>query len=305
MIQFSLDELITVYERIGSVHKAAAEIGISHSRAHRALTKAGAMRTNMTDAERASIRQAYEEVGAEHIDLAAVAARMGRCKTSICRAAHEMGLTNKARKKSDEGRAAIAAGHARMLATVGHPKGFAGGVHSAEARAVISQKSKDAWLVAKSFEIGPMSPEQRQRRSDQMVARMASTSSENAYSRCKAGRREEIGPMYFRSAWEANYARYLNWLLGRGEIDRWEYEPETFWFEAIRRGVRSYRPDFRVTEKGRSYFVEVKGWMDPKSKTKLARMKRYHPSVEVRVVGERQYRSIERSISRLIPGWEV
>lgn len=118
-----------------------------------------------------------------------------------------------------------------------------------------------------------------------------------------AGFRDDIG-LYVRSAWEANYARYLNWLKARGEIESWEYEPQTFWFLAIQRGTRSYKPDFLVREKGKEYFVEVKGYMDAKSKTKIKRMKIYHPTVELRVVDERQYRSIARTVSGMIRGWE-
>jgi len=118
------------------------------------------------------------------------------------------------------------------------------------------------------------------------------------------GRRKDLGKYYFRSAWEANYARYLNFQVYTQFIDRWEYEPDTFWFEAIKRGVRSYLPDFKVYKDGGFYYVEVKGWMDPKSKTKLKRMKKYHPNVEVRVVGEKEYRDIERRFGNSIDWWE-
>ena len=93
------------------------------------------------------------------------------------------------------------------------------------------------------------------------------------YASCKSGWRE-IGGIrkYYRSRWEANYARYLEFLKVNGEIEKWEHEPETFWFEGIKRGVMSYLPDFRVTEKnGDIVFHEVKGWMDARSITKIKR----------------------------------
>jgi hypothetical protein len=75
---------------------------------------------------------------------------------------------------------------------------------------------------------------------------------------------------YFRSWWEVDYACYLNILRKYKRIKEWEYEPQTFWFEKIKRGTRSYLPDFRITDQdGSQYFVEVKGYMDAKSKTKL------------------------------------
>lgn len=121
----------------------------------------------------------------------------------------------------------------------------------------------------------------------------------------KAGYREDLGNIYFRSAWEANYARYLNWLIEKGQINRWEYESDTFWFDKIKRGVRSYKPDFKVWDRPESdpYYVEVKGWMDAKSKTKLKRMTKYHPDVRVDLFGAKEYRALKKW-SNLIPGWE-
>lgn len=127
-----------------------------------------------------------------------------------------------------------------------------------------------------------------------------------AYSRIKQGRRADLNDRFFRSAWEANFARYLNLLQDNGNIARWEYEPDTFWFEAIRRGVRSYKPDFKVwdTEDAEPYYYEVKGWMDAKSKTKLKRMAKYHPDVKIIVFGKKEYNDLRKKLSKVIPNWE-
>lgn len=125
-----------------------------------------------------------------------------------------------------------------------------------------------------------------------------------SYALAKRGYRDDLPGIFFRSRWEANFARYLEFLRLRGEIETWEHEPETFWFEKIRRGVRSYTPDFRVTEKGLTYFIEVKGYMDAKSATKLKRMRIYHPGVRVDVVDRRTYRDLESKLGRVIPNWE-
>ena len=114
---------------------------------------------------------------------------------------------------------------------------------------------------------------------------------------------------YYRSQWEANYARYLEWLKQRGEILDWEHEPETFWFEGIKRGVCSYLPDFRVTEKKRDGSIsieyhEVKGWMDGRSATKIRRMAKYHPDVKLIVIDAGQYRALCRDAAALVEGWE-
>lgn len=118
----------------------------------------------------------------------------------------------------------------------------------------------------------------------------------------------EIGGVrkYYRSKWEANYARYLEWLKEKGEIQKWEHEPETFWFEGIKRGCMSYLPDFRVTEKsGTVVFHEVKGWMDDRSKTKIRRMAKYHPNVKLIVVDSKAYAAIKRVMQPIIKEWEV
>ena len=55
-------------------------------------------------------------------------------------------------------------------------------------------------------------------------------------------------------------ARYLNWLISRGELVSWEYEPDTFEFVKIKRGSRFYTPDFKLKEMdGSTVYWEVKG----------------------------------------------
>lgn len=117
------------------------------------------------------------------------------------------------------------------------------------------------------------------------------------------GRRPDLDNRYFRSRWEANYARYLNWLVSQEKIHRWEYEVDEFEFP-IKRGQRFYIPDFKVwlTETTFEYH-EVKGWMDPKSKAKMNRMAKYHPTVKVLVIGKKEYNAVRRW-SGIIPNWE-
>lgn len=118
--------------------------------------------------------------------------------------------------------------------------------------------------------------------------------SENNYSRCKRGYYDIGGKQfYFRSLWEANYALYLEFLLNKGLIKEWRFESETFWFEKIKRGVRSYLPDFKITNKDDSTeFHEVKGYMDSKSVTKIKRMKTYYPKVKLIIIDQACYKDI-------------
>lgn len=106
--------------------------------------------------------------------------------------------------------------------------------------------------------------------------------------------------LYFRSKWEANYALYLDFLIDHNEIVKWEFEPDTFMFEKIKLGTRSYTPDFKVFLKDGSFeYHEVKGYMDSKSKTKLKRMKKYYPKIVVRLVDQSEYKLLVKQLGKL------
>lgn len=108
---------------------------------------------------------------------------------------------------------------------------------------------------------------------------------------------------YARSRWECNVAAYLQFLKEKGKIFLWEHEPRTFWFLAIKRGVRSYLPDFRVVNNdGSHYWIETKGFWDSKSKTKVARMRKYYPEEVLKIIGPDEYAAI-CTWSSIIPDW--
>ena len=91
--------------------------------------------------------------------------------------------------------------------------------------------------------------------------------------------------IYARSDWERKYAFYLECSRGVQSIIDWEHEPETFWFEGIKRGTNNYKPDFKITFKdGTIEYHEVKGFYDNKSLTKIKRMKKYHPEIKLIMV---------------------
>jgi hypothetical protein len=124
--------------------------------------------------------------------------------------------------------------------------------------------------------------------------------------RAHGGKRPDLANQYFRSMWEANFARYLNWLLKHQQIRAWEYEPDTFWFKTITRGSRFYTPDFKVIENdSRIVYYEIKGYMDSCSNTKLKRMAKYYPHITIRLIGEREYRNVAKKVAGLIAGWET
>lgn len=120
---------------------------------------------------------------------------------------------------------------------------------------------------------------------------------------------------YFRSKAEYRYALYLQFLMKNLEILKWEHEPETFWFEGIKRGVTSYKPDFKVyydrtepsTRYGadvQHYWVEVKGYMDPKSATKIKRFRKYFPNETLIVIDKKWFALNYKKLKGFIKGWE-
>lgn len=125
-----------------------------------------------------------------------------------------------------------------------------------------------------------------------------------SYSRTKQGRRTDLNNQFFRSTWEANYARYLHWLVRNSKIKHWEYESDVFEFP-IKCGSYSYRPDFKVINLDDSVeYHEIKGWMDIKSKAKLDAMKTYHPEIELILIDEPVYIKFANEFSKVIPNWE-
>jgi len=247
----------------------------------------------------------------EFVDLAQISKMMNRDKSNVCRKARELGLpTNRNRDKvrekkirlpkyatEEERREASSEYMKKWHKENPHPQGMLGKSHSKEYCKRLSQMAKERWEN--------MTPEQlEQRRINQRKTRIKNgtlnpmKNQSNPYSRARGGKRRDLNDTYFRSAWEANMARYYNFMN-----IKWEYEPKTFIFETIKRGSVSYTPDFYLPEEDR--WVEVKGWMDAKSKTKLKRFKKYYPEEykKLEIIGESEYKEFAK-YKRLIENWE-
>jgi hypothetical protein len=91
----------------------------------------------------------------------------------------------------------------------------------------------------------------------------------NAYKHTKSGYRKDLG-LNLRSNWEANFARILN-----AYKVVFEFEPKVFTFP-VKRGTKGYTPDFYLPNFDE--WVEIKGYLDDKSKIKIKRFKRYYPN---------------------------
>ncbi len=258
-------------------------------------------RRPFTEGELTRLRAEYR-AAVDAGELGALAASMGRSKCVLCEKAKELGLTDasKARKAAAVAAGAKARG-SRKWAARPHPRGMAGKRHSEETKDRLRVTSSEFRASLSKNEAGAIAAKAMKTR-----AANGGSAPKRPSATWIAGWREIGGQrIYFRSRWEANYARYLEWLRNRGDILDWKYEPETFWFEKIKRGVRSYLPDFRVWENdGTSALHEVKGWMDDRSRTTLKRMAKYHPKEKIKLIREKDYSSIARQLSRLIPDWE-
>lgn len=151
----------------------------------------------------------------------------------------------------------------------------------------------------------PMTDAGKAIRSDALAGRTPTNigfGGNNGYQNIQRGEYEcSKGAVYFRSKWEANYALFLDWLVKKGEIKEWEFEPDKFIFEAINFGTRSYTPDFKViNNNGSIEYHEVKGYMDGKSKTKLKRMAKYYPDVKLILIDSAYYRDLAKKVGKML-----
>lgn len=128
---------------------------------------------------------------------------------------------------------------------------------------------------------------------------------QKCFTKGKSGWVELGGKRFFaRSSWEANYGCYLQFQKDNKIIKEWFHEPETFWFKGIKRGVLSYLPDFKIENNDGTFeYHEVKGWMDSRSKTKIKRMAKYHPTVRLKIFDSTWYRANAKKLSSLVKGW--
>lgn len=278
----------------GSIRKRCSVLGLNHK--HPAVTG--------QDLDR--IRQWYEErteATDDDFRLDDLASELGRTKEFVSRLAGQMGLTKRDRPIGEKQKASVGNATRERIKQKGHPKGMLGRKHTDEFKAGQSERVK-----ARVF-----TPEQVKVKVDKMMktrlerygtGRPNWNESSNPYSNAKRGRREDLNNIFFRSAWEANYARYLNWLISKGEIKAWEFECQTFVFHGVTRGVVSYMPDFKVFNNDGSHeWHEVKGWMKSTDRTKIKRMAKYYPGEKLILVDRVAYRAIAKW-KALIPGWE-
>lgn len=287
------EDLWADYQLTHSVWETGKNFGLAGQSVHERLTRSGykLKGANFSPEEDEIIRQFYSlSEGVQDINLPKLTEMLGRPHhTNVSRRARELGLTDRKRGRTTAQKEFMSKRTKEMIATKGHPRGMAGKKHTVATKKVLAEKSKQMW---KDPNNKLNSPEYRQALSDRMSNLMTSRIASGTwkpYSNAHKGWAEfSGGKRYFlKSGWELKYAEYLEILLGGKAIKAWEYEPTTFWFEKIKRGVRSYTPDFKITHLDDSVeYHEVKGYMDSKSATKIKRMKIYYPDVSLTVISQ-------------------
>lgn len=186
----------------------------------------------------------------------------------------------------------------------GHPKGMLGKTHTIEYKLKVSERSKKMWADKNHVVNSEIHKEIKAKLQSETMVKRLKENPKNQYSRVKKGKITIEDKTFFaRSRWEANVAAYLQYLKESNLIADWEHEAQEYRFEAIKRGVMSYLPDFKVTRlNGSFYLIEVKGYMDDKSKTKLNRMKKYFPNVFIDLIEAKRYKQLQEN-SKLFKWW--
>lgn len=304
--RISDNDLISAYKINPNIWIVGKIVGLCGQSVYERLVKLGVIhRKNLWTKNDEKILlneyEKYRSIGR----LSELASKLKRTKQFICRKAKCLGLTDLTTSGEcmKELHDKLSKSAKERIKQYGHPKGFKGHHHTQSARDKISYNSKMTWSNPNHW---LNSEEHKQQLSDRMSIEQSKGILNNNYSRVHSGTVVIGGKTnFYRSSWEVNIAAYYEFLKNKKEIKEWEYEPTVFWFEKIKRGVRSYKPDFRITKNDDTqYYVEVKGWMDDKSKTKLKRMKIYYPEIKLELLCKDRYKEISK-YSSIIPDWDA
>lgn len=301
------DEVIReAYTRLKSVWAVGKEVGLCGQSVHERVKKLGFINEDAwTEQEIALLTRWYTErafTAKDKFSLDDLAEVIGKLKSNVCRKAKELGLTNIHRKVSEEQCAKMGVRAKAWIAENGHPRGALGMKHTEQMKELMSARVGRMWAgECPTFVDGTSTFKGMQTRSKNGTLVRERTNTTWKMGKRKIGDSE----IYFRSSWEFNYALFLELLKTHGHIARWEHEPDTYWFHGITRGARMYLPDFKIhLADGTFYYVEVKGWMNPTSKTKLARMAKTYPEHLVMLVEKKEMVEIQQKYRHLLPDWE-
>lgn len=177
-----------------------------------------------TPQEEQRVRDWYASHTDVPLNRGALAETLKRTQASVAHKAQRLGLGNVLRPRWND--------------DVPHPRGFAGKSISRHTRQRLDEGMRTYWadmtedaradLVLRSLKT--------RERNGTLINPRPKTTWKQGWVTIGEHRH------YFRSKWEVNYALYLEWLKTKKQIAEWEYEPQTFWFEKIKRGTRPTPP---------------------------------------------------------------
>ena len=122
-----------------------------------------------------------------------------------------------------------------------------------------------------------------------------------AHGKSKGGKRPDLDNQYFRSSWEANYARILNHLKDNYIVKSWKYEADCFDL-----GFGNYYPDFKVESiDGLVAYHEVKGYKHPVGEKKIEAFRELYSDIPLTIIGEEAYKNLSAVYSKRISNWEI
>lgn len=108
----------------------------------------------------------------------------------------------------------------------------------------------------------------------------------------KSGKRKDLNNQFFRSTWEANFARILNYI----GIE-WEYEICRFKFNDCSLLIDFYLPQFDM-------WVEVKGYFKDITFKQFNKMHLEYPNENVKILDGKGYKKLTKMFKLLIKEWE-
>ena len=115
------------------------------------------------------------------------------------------------------------------------------------------------------------------------------------WGRGRCGKRKDLNNQFFRSRWEANFARILNYY----KIP-WEYEYTRFDL-----GEHTYYPDFKIFDPNAGeYFVEIFGCFDDAHKRKLGLFQKKYPNEKLQIINDEIYQDLKKEFENKIKNWE-
>jgi len=283
------EQIIESYTRLGNVWKVGVELGMCGQSVHERIKKLGFVDQDQWTNEQLDILWGAYQDRDSPVDQDALVISLGKLASNISRKARELGLSNRHRNLSTQDRLAASVKAKVRLAQNGHTRGY-----------------RELRICKRCNKLMDVNHSSNQQYCSMSCSRFV-TGNQTMHTRGKGGKREDLGGQYFRSTYEANYARYLNYLIQHGsDIKSWQFEPETFRFDKIKRGTQSYTPDFKVVfMDGRCEYHEVKGWDYPRGITARKRFIKYYPHLTLVLIDKSFFLAVKKQgMDKLISGWE-